>query len=147
MVHLSKTHIPKEKLNRLYELLYYLVNRTHNKTEFLAIINEILSPSEQIMVSKRVAILYLLSKAVIASDIADCIKVSRATVAKFFLLFNGKESATITMINRLIKNEKIKFFIEDFFADLFIQPGIKKGHWNMYMKNKQKQRNRKLIGE
>jgi Trp operon repressor len=145
MVNLSKIPVDQKKLSKLFHLLYEIVNKVEDKDDFLGLIKDILSPSEQLMVAKRIAIIYLLMKGVDQSTIAEYLKTSRATVAKFSLLFYDKETQLIAIISELLSKAKISHFLEDLFADLFIQPGIKIGHWQMYWDHKRKQSERKMI--
>lgn len=145
MVNLSKIPVDQNKLSKLYHLLFEIVNTVGDKDDFLGLIKDILSPSEQLMIAKRIAIIYLLMKGVDQSAIAEYLKTSRATVAKFSLLFYDKETQLIAIISELLSKEKISHFLEDLFADLFIRPGIKIGHWQMYWDHKRKQTERKMI--
>ena len=145
MVNLSKIPVDQKKLSKLYHLLFEIVNKVRDKDDFLGLIKDILSPSEQLMVAKRIAIIYLLMKGVDQSAIAEYLKTSRATVAKFSLLFYDKETQLIAIISKLLSKEKISHFLEDLFADLFIQPGIKIGHWQSYWDHKKRQTERTMI--
>jgi Trp operon repressor len=145
MVNISKRPVDVKKLFKLYQLFFEVVSKAKNKDEFLELIKDLLSPVEQIMVAKRIAIIYLLTKNVDQLAIARYIKVSRATVSKFNLLFFEKKTRLIKIIESMIKKEKIGHFLEDLFADLFIQPGIKIGHWQRYWDHKRRQNERKMI--
>ncbi len=107
--------------------------------------NDIISPPEQIMVAKRIAIIYLLTKGVNQAAIAEYLRVSKSTVAKFSLLFYEKETEVIKLIKLLISKGKVLGFVEDLFADLFIKPGIMKGHWKMKMEHKRSKEERKML--
>jgi len=145
MVHLSRFPIDDKKLSNVFSLLFEIVDSTSDQNDFLLLIKDIISPPEQIMVAKRMAIVYLLIKGVQNNDIVDYLKVSSATVAKFSLLFYEKDTLLILTIKRLLKKEKISNFFEDLFADLFIQPGIKIGHWQRHWQHKKRQIEREMI--
>lgn len=145
MVNLSKTPVDEKKLIKLYQLMFEIVNKAEDEKDFLELIKDILSPPEQLMVAKRIAIIYLLIKGVEQSSIAKYLKSSRATVAKFSLLFYDKETKLIGIIGELLNKEKVNHFLEDLFADIFIQPGLKIGHWQSYWDHKKRQRERKMI--
>ncbi len=145
MVHLSPRPVQKNKLIKLYQLLFEITNSTNDQEEFIDLIKDILSPSEQIMVAKRIAIIYLLIKGLEQVVIAEYLCVSRATVAKFCLLFAEKESRIILIIKSILRKEKISHFFEDLFNDLFTQPGIKIGHWKNYWEHKKRKQERKMI--
>lgn len=145
MVNLSKIRIDDKKLVKVYQLMFEILNKADDKDDFLGIIKDILSPPEQLMVAKRIAIIYLLIKGVDHTSISKYLKSSRATVAKFSLLFYDKESKLIGVIGELLNQEKIGHFFEDLFADIFIQPGLKIGHWQSYWDHKRRQKERKMI--
>lgn len=146
MVHLSKKPLKNEKITKVFRLFYEILKKSSNEEEFLDIIKEILSPAEQLMIAKRIAIVYLLLKDVTAEDIAEYLSVSKATVAKFNLLFEQKkESKLVGKIKKILRNEKISNFFEDLFANIFLQPGLRIGHWKLYTQHKLGQQDRKYI--
>ncbi|PIP63598.1 hypothetical protein CO165_01830 [Candidatus Roizmanbacteria bacterium CG_4_9_14_3_um_filter_33_18] len=145
MVNLSKIQIDDKKLVKVYQLMFEILNEADDKDDFLGIIKDILSPPEQLMVAKRIAIIYLLLKGIDQSTIAKYLKSSRATVAKFSLLFYDKESKLIGIIGELLNRETISNFFEDLFADIFISPGLKIGHWQMHWDHKRRQKERTMI--
>ena len=145
MVHLSSYPLEKEKLLKLYRLFFEIIAKSGSRDNFIIVMNDILSPPEQIMIAKRIAIIYLLTKGINPSAIAYYLKVSKSTVAKFSLLFYEKETKTIEIIRNLISKGKLLGFIEDIFADLFIQPGIKIGHWVMKREQERSKDERKML--
>jgi len=145
MVNISKRPVDEKKLFKLYQLLFEVINNVEDKDEFFELIKDVLTPVEQIMIAKRIAIIYLLTKHVEQVAIAEYIKVSRATVSKFNLLFYEKKTRLIKIIESFLKNEKIGHFFEDLFADIFIQPGLKIGHWQSYWDHKRRQEERKMV--
>jgi Trp operon repressor len=145
MVNLSKIQVDEKKLVKVYQLMFEILNKADDKDDFLGIIKDILSPPEQLMVAKRIAIVYLLLKGVDHTTIAKYLKSSRATVAKFSLLFYNKETRLIGIIGELLNKEDISHFFEDLFADIFIKPGLKIGHWQMHWDHKRRQTERKMI--
>lgn len=145
MVNLTKKYVDEKKLIKINQLMFEILNEADDKDDFLEVIKDIISPPEQLMIAKRIAIIYLLLKSVDHSTIANYLKSSRATVAKFSLLFYNKESRLISIIGQLLNKESINNFFEDLFADLLIHPGLKIGHWQMYWDHKRRQTERKMI--
>ena len=90
MVNLTKKYVDEKKLVKINQLMFEILNKADDKDDFLELIKDILSPPEQLMVAKRIAIIYLLIKGVEPSLISKYLKSSRATVAKFSLLFYGE---------------------------------------------------------
>ncbi len=145
MVNISKRPVDEKKLFKLYQLLFEVINNVEDKDEFFELIKDVLTPVEQIMIAKRIAIIYLLTKHVEQVVIAEHIKVSRATVAKFNLLFYEKKTRLIKIIESFLKNEKIGHFFEDLFADVFIHPGIYIGHHKLKWEHEKRKEERKMI--
>ena len=106
MVYISKKKLPNDILEKIFRLFLEVISRSSNSGEFLDLANEIFSPSEKIMMAKRVTIIYLLVKGVEQATIADVLKVSTATVAKFALLNLKQESRLVELMKSIIKKEK-----------------------------------------
>ncbi len=145
MVHISKHPLKQDVFTKMYQLFFEIINRTYDKDSFLLIMKDILSPPEQIMVAKRIAIIYLITKGANTQTISGYLKVSKSTVSKYALLFYKKETKTIEIIKSLLGKEKVINLLEDTFTDIFIQPGIKIGHWDSYWRHKKKQKERKML--
>ena len=90
------------------------------------------------MLAKSIAIIYLLTKGLTPTIISDYLKVSRATIAKFSLLFYQKETKSIQMLKSMITKGKVLGFIEDMFSELYIQPGLKIGHHQLKYEHKKR---------
>jgi Trp operon repressor len=145
MVRISKKPVDEKLLTKIYKLFYEVFNRYDGQEDFLSIIDDILSPTEKIMLAKRLAIIYLLIKKVDYRDITDTLKVSSATVTFYSTTFYKKDSRVVNIIKMMLKKEKVLNFLDDFFADIMIHPGIHIGHWQMYWDHKRKQENRRIL--
>ncbi len=146
MVRLSKQPVNKEKLEKVYKLLYEILRKAKNENEFLSLTKDLLSPTEQLMIAKRIAIIYLILKNVDTESICDYLKVSRGTVAKFkWIIEEKKDSQLPKIIKSILKKEKISHFFEDLFANLLLQPGLRIGHMKQYIQHKIRQQEREMI--
>lgn len=145
MSRISKQPVNEELLTKIFKLFYEVFSRYDGQEDFLSIIDDILSPTEKIMLAKRLAIIYLLIKKVDYRDITETLKVSSATVTFYSAMFYKKDSRVANIISNMLKKEKVLNFLDDFFADIMIKPGIYKGHWQLYWDQKRKQENRKLL--
>lgn len=146
MTRISKRKLSDEALLKIYNLFFEIVHRSRNREHFLEILGDILSPTEKIMIAKRVAILFLLLKEIEQRTIARVLKVSTATTSKFANLFFNKDSKTMQILRQLISQEKTMDFLEDIFMSIFNQPGIKIGHWKMYWDYERKKERKKATG-
>jgi uncharacterized protein YerC len=146
MARISKKPINEKLLTKIYKLFYEVFSRYEGQDDFLSIIDDILSPTEKIMLAKRLAIIYMLIKKVDYRDITETLKVSSATVVFYSAMFYKKNSRIVNIISNMLKKEKVLNFLDDFFTDIMIRPGIYKGHWQMYWDHKRKQEDRKTLG-
>jgi Trp operon repressor len=142
MTRISKYRVDDKVLKKLYLLMFEVISSMNRKERFEGIMNELLSPTEKIMISKRVAIIYLLMKNVDYLVISDVLKVSSRTVAKFYsIMKKGKEIKSI--MEGLIGNEKVK----DFFKELFFrEPGTYGINWKSAWRQKFEIERKKLRG-
>jgi len=128
MTQISKHEIKHQVFDRLQNLFIDVVGKQNSRSDFLALLDELLSPTEKIMLFKRIGIIYLLEKGVAIDQICDALHLSSSTVAQYILRFRHKKSHINQIVKNIICKEKIVGTMRDVFAELFIQPGIKKGH-------------------
>lgn len=145
MTRISKKHIEEETIMKLYQLFFEVFSRSDDQEGFLSLINDILSPTEKIMIAKRMGIIYLLIKKVEIRTIADTLKVSTATVFFYSIVFEKKQARIIHIINQMLTKEKVLNFLDDFFADLIIRPGFLIGHHKLKWEHEKKQEQRKTL--
>ena len=146
MARISKKLINEETLTKIYRLFYEVFSRYESKEDFLLILEDILSPTEKVMIAKRIGIIYLLIKKADYRDISDLLRESSATVVFYAAIFYKRNSRVVNIINNMLKKEKVLNFLDDLFADLMIHPGIYKSHWQMHWDHKRKQEERKTLG-
>lgn len=123
MVNISKRPIDEKKLFKIYQLFFKIINKADDKEEFFQLIQDIFSPSEQIMIAKRIGIIYLLIKNVHKPAIAKYLKVSMATIDKYYYLYYKKKTTLISTIESFLEDEKINQFFENLLADIFTHTG------------------------
>ena len=145
MTRISKRILKERVLLKLYSLFFEIMSQYNNKENFLSLIEDILSPTKKIMITKRVAVIYLLIKGVDYRDISEVLKVSTGTVVLYAAKFYKKDSKLVNMIQSMLKKEKFFNFLEDIFAGLTIQPGIKIGDWQRHWDHKRHQQERKIL--
>jgi len=145
MVQLSKHKLPKEILTKLLGLFFETLGKRNNKDEFQEIINDLFSETEQIMIIKRIAIIYLLLKDIDNSAISSSLKVSLATICKFSFLVKKDKGIAKYLKNRLFK-EKIVDFFDDIFYELFARPGKSGTNWKIGWQYKLEMERKKQTG-
>ena len=145
MTRISKKYIKEEIIAKLYRLFFEIFSRSDDQHSFFMLIDDILSPSEKIMIAKRFGIIYLLIKGVDFRSISNILKVSTATVLFYSFTYKAKRVQTTKIIERMLKKEKVLNFLEYLFADLTIHPGIYIGHHQLKWKHEKRKENRKIL--
>lgn len=123
------------------DLLFAVCMKSRNKEHFIKLLDDIISPTERVMIIKRLSVIYLLLREVPTGEIVEHLRVSKSTVSKFSLLFHDRKTPLIETVEILISQKKILHAIDDLFASIFIQPGRKIGHWQLYWDQVRKQQN------
>lgn len=108
----SKTMTPVSKRLLSKQIKYDLINEFWfvlgrlNRNEIELFLKDILSPTEIIVLSKRIEILKQLRRKTKYSDIGDVIKVTDATVAKMSEKLQKANESFIKILDYLIRDEK-----------------------------------------
>ena len=145
MTRVSKKYIKEEIIIKLYRLFFEVFSRSDNQQSFLSLIDDILSPTEKVMIAKRLGIIYLLIKGVDFRTIADTLKVSTSTVLFYSVVYKEKKVQTTKLIEQMLKKEKVLNFLEDLFTDLAIHPGIYIGHHKLNWEHEKRKEERKAL--
>lgn len=146
MVNISHRQLPEEILNKTFNLFFKIFSKCSSKETFFVLLNDFFTPKEKILLAKRITIIYLLMKGIEQNNIADLLKVSTSTVAKYALIFHDKESKILKELKLIIKREKLFSFMNDLLADFLIQPGVKIGHWKLYHGDQKRREREKTYG-
>lgn len=144
MVRNSKFQLKDEVLEKLFGLFFEVVGKKGSKDEFRKTMNDLLSPAERVMISKRIAIIYLLLKGIDYYNICHVLKVSTATVAKFRILMERSEGV-IPTFERIIRIEKVGDFLEELFNTLY-GPGTPGVDWKAAWRDKIRLERKKEYG-
>ncbi|PIP62757.1 hypothetical protein COW98_02330, partial [Candidatus Roizmanbacteria bacterium CG22_combo_CG10-13_8_21_14_all_35_9] len=111
-----------------------MVGKRENKEEFQRLINDVFSSTERIMVAKRIAIIYLLTKNIDYRIICEVLKVSASTVFKFRLL-TEESKGIVPILKKILRGEKISQFFEEILLT-FNRPGKYGVNWSQAWKDK-----------
>lgn len=146
MVNISSQKLPDKLLNKIYQLLLYLLKKGGNRDDFFIIMNEFFTYKEKILFAKRITIIYLLLKGISQKNICEILNVSSGTVSKYGLYLTNKKLRLIKILKGKVTKEKVFETIDDILADFIIQPGIKTGHWQLYWDHKKRKDRLKRYG-
>ncbi|MBI5127157.1 hypothetical protein HZA76_01750 [Candidatus Roizmanbacteria bacterium] len=142
MTRISRFPVDDKVLEKLYLLMFEVVSSMDEEEEFSKIINELLSPTEKIMIAKRIAIIYLLMKKINYTNISDVLKVSSETIAKFKMIMI-KNGEIKKVLGGIVGVEKVKNFFEELLTS---EPGTYGVDWKLAWKKKIEIQRRKVRG-
>lgn len=108
MPHISKSRLNVKVEKEITETFNMVLTHITQDAEMKEFLNSILSPTETVMLSKRLAIVLLLNEAVPASTIAAVLHVTRETVSRIDLLSQIKGKGYETAVAKIQKNRNVK---------------------------------------
>lgn len=129
MSQISRRNIDQKKSTRINELLFDLLLTMSDKQEVDRVLDEILTPTEKIMIAKRVTCFYLLIKKVPTHEIGDTLKLSTSTIT-YFKHFLERSLILKEYLTNKLNNEKLKHLFEDIFVEIFYGTLKKGSNWS-----------------
>ena len=139
MAQISKYPISKDVYERVFDVFLKTIVDLQTKKQVSDFFQEFLTPTERIMLAKRLAIGILLAKEYEYREICKILRVSTATIGTVALSYKyGKNYKKV--ISKLLQDEKIEdFFLKagESIANLLSKTGSKGGGW-YYLKNELK---------
>lgn len=106
MAQVSKILLRREIEKRVFDLFLEAIGEVKGKSEVSTFLNDLLSPTERLMLAKRLSIALLLHKGYDQRTICQILKVSLGTVNKVSLLLKLEGEGYRRMINKVIAREK-----------------------------------------
>ncbi|MDP2649358.1 MAG: YerC/YecD family TrpR-related protein [bacterium] len=148
MTQVSKYPIPKEIVDRIFEIFLKTFVEIKNKEEADQFISDLLTPTERIMLAKRLSIAFLLEKNYDYRTIQRILKVSSPTIASVNSSRVYGSQGYKKLIKKILRGEKMVNLFETSIIKLLSAPSTLergKGTWS-YLKQqaeKQKKKNKK----
>lgn len=140
MSQVSKFMLLPEVWEKIFDLFTDTFFRMKNKQKFNNFIDNFFSPTERIMLSKRLAIAVLLAKGNDYRTIRRAIRVTDGTISKVALLMKGGDSGLKTAVEEILKRDAGKIFLEEMFGLLDYKS--KGRNWSDVEKNKRGRKRR-----
>lgn len=150
MSQISKYPISKNIADRIFEIFLKSLVEIKEKDEADQFISDLLTPTEKIMLAKRLAIAFLLEKNYEYRTIKQIIKVSSGTIASVNIVRQHGSEGYKKLISKIMKEEKLMSLLETAVIKALSAPSALekgKGTWS-YLKQKaenQKRKNRKAF--
>lgn len=148
MSQVSNYPISKKVADRIFEIFLKTLVEIKSSEEANQFISDLLTPTEKIMLSKRLAIAFLLEKGYDYRTIQQILRVSAPTITSVNIARKYGSEGYKRLVSKIIKEEKLmKFFEEAINKMLTVQSSLEKGSgvWS-YLKDeveKEKRRKRK----
>jgi len=111
MTQISKYPVSNQVYERILEIFYKSLVEIKSKDEGKKFIKDFLTPTEQVMLAKRLAIAFLLEKDYDFRTIGKILRVSLTTIARVNLLRKYGGQGYSQMIKKLLKEERVKDFL------------------------------------
>ncbi len=113
MSQVSRRPIKKETEKKINELFQESITLCSSKPQVEEFIEDLLTPTEKIMLSKRLAIAYLLLRDYSYSMIKTTLKVSTPTIGSISLLLKHKGNGIRKIVKLIEARKKWRNFLED----------------------------------
>jgi len=145
MTQISRRPLRKEIEERIFDIFLNSLAKVRFKEDIFRFINDLLSPTEQLMLAKRLSIAFLLHKGYDQRTICKILKVSLATVSRVSLKLQVSGEGYRKVTKEIIRDEKMDEFwhkLDDFINEIVPPKGrdwsqLRKDRW-MAKLNRQK---------
>lgn len=114
MPQISKYPIPKSVADRIFDVFIKTFTNLKNKNDSANFINDLFTPTEKVMLAKRISIALLILKGYDYRTISQILRVSVATVSSVKISLKHGTGSYKKILDKITREEKI----EEFFTDL-----------------------------
>ncbi|PIU03766.1 hypothetical protein COT44_01260 [Candidatus Shapirobacteria bacterium CG08_land_8_20_14_0_20_39_18] len=146
MTQVSKYPISDKVYQRIVEIFFKSLAQMGTGTEAKEFIRDFLSPTERVMLAKRLTVAFLLEKNYDFRTISHVLRVSLSTVARVNLARKYGTSGYKRVIEKILREEKVKdFFLEmtEGLSDVAGQGRMGSGGWRYLSQEIKKKRKEK----
>lgn len=133
---MSKYNVKQPVVDKMSELLFELFGKENNKEGCSKMLQELFSPFERLMVGKRLLIMYMIFIGIDYDVIINVVKVSRATIAKYAILFDRSVYIRKSILH-ISSKDKLHTVFDQMVSSLF-EPGFSNGSWRAARRLKQR---------
>ena len=145
MVQISKKPVNKEILSHIEKLVFQILGKNSNYSEFNLIFKTVFTKAEYIMLSKRVAAYYLFIKGFSQGHVQEILCLSYSTVSRLESTINSTNPLIITKFKKIVMRENVSKIFDDLIDALYMEPGRLRADWKTawqkkFYKQRQKER-------
>lgn len=112
----------------MFELLYQSLAEVKNPDEVNRLLNDLITPTERVMLAKRLSIAVLLAKNYDYRQISFVLKVSYATIAHVVATFRLSGEGFKAFVQKLARREEFQELIDDI-GRFLIKAAYPKKRW------------------
>lgn len=110
MPHISKRKLSLKAEKALITNLNSVLTRIGDSQEMVGFIHALLTPTEELMIAKRLALIILIEEGMNDSQIADTLHVTRITVAKMRYFYESRGKGFQIALKKLHEQKQFKNF-------------------------------------
>ncbi len=147
MTQISKYPVSKEVYNRVFEIFLKTVTGLYTKKTTANFLKEFLTPTEQVMLAKRLSVAFLLAKGYQHREISKILRVSTGTVNRVSISYKEGEYYG-EVIEKILKDEKTDEFwreVGTVVTGLLSSGGSKSGSWKYLKEEIRKEKESKVF--
>lgn len=112
MTQVSRRVLHKQVEEQIFETLWEAISQVRDKKDVQIFLNDLLTPTEKVMLAKRLAIAVLLLKQRNYQTIKDFLKVSGETISKISLILKMNKGFKLA-INKVVRTEAGRQFWQE----------------------------------
>lgn len=137
MPQVSRSPLKKEVWDRISGLFFQALVVANDKKAAKAFSEGFLTPTERIMLAKRLAVFFLLEKGVEGQEIANFLKVSTSTVTRLRIWQSNLDNQQRKLLRKILLKREVKNLLVDIFKT-FLYGGLppKGADWKKWGKEK-----------
>lgn len=147
MAQVSKYPISKDIADRIFDVFIKSLIKIKNATDAQNLADDLFSPTEKVMLAKRLAIAFLLMKGYQYREISKLLRVSVTTIASVNLSLKYGSNGYKAILERISKEEQLEEFFLGIAEKLFSIPasgGKGSGAWRYLRDEARKSKDKKL---
>jgi uncharacterized protein YerC len=143
MTQVSRRYLPQKVSSQIFDMFLTTITSLSTPASVNSFIEDLLSPTEQIVLGKRLAIAYMIQKGYTQRKIVDTLKVSIATVGKISLSMKKPNNGYSMVISHMLKIQKVSDFFDKIEEKLDGLMPPKGGNWSAHYARTSKERAKK----
>lgn len=134
MPHISNKKLSSKLTEKLFSKLITVLGKAQNQQSLSLITNELFTPTEKIMLAKRLAIVLMLANNIPQHRITEILQVSPTTVAKASLMIEIGKYNAILKISKKEKQDIEKLVWNILTVGGIMPPKVGRKYWRKYKK-------------